>query len=234
MALVTYGEGLGDFTDPSALLDFASLSLSAHTATFASVVDAFGFGLSLTGTGFTFDATSLTGGTATGFAVYGPGNIPLFSVVGFLHSAAPLADDLVHNRFSGRILDGNDTVIGSTNRDILFGLKGDDTVSGGQGGDILVASAGHDRLRGGAGADRFVFVANGGTDVVVDFVDNGSQGDDRIAVDRAIYDTMTIIDGGTRVTLDFGGLGKLALLGVTVGQIGIDDFSFKDPFAVLG
>jgi len=54
-------------------------------------------------------------------------------------------------------LRGNDTVIGSSSDDWLFGGAGNNTIRGGKGDDHLIAGTGKDSLEGGAGADTFMF-----------------------------------------------------------------------------
>ena len=71
-------------------------------------------------------------------------------------------------------LDGDDTVVGGVNGDVLFGGAGhdfinagdgDDSVLGGHGDDTLKAYSGDDTLNGGAGDD--LLKAGGGPDVYV-------------------------------------------------------------------
>lgn len=55
------------------------------------------------------------------------------------------------------LLAGNDSVLGGSEDDLLFGYDGRDTIRGGDGSDVLVGGFGADRLTGGTGADTFVF-----------------------------------------------------------------------------
>lgn len=50
---------------------------------------------------------------------------------------------------------GNDTLTGTANADMLFGENGDDTLSGLDGNDLLCGGRGNDSLFGGTGADHF-------------------------------------------------------------------------------
>ena len=63
MAIVTYGVGLGDFGDPSSLVDVQSAQLGTHGSTFAAFLDSFGFAYEFIGTGLTYDATGVIGGS---------------------------------------------------------------------------------------------------------------------------------------------------------------------------
>ena len=82
--------------------------------------------------------------------------------------------------------DGNDTLIGFAEADVLDGGKGndtldgregDDTLLGGEGADTLIGGAGNDRLDGGAGNDRlqgglgadvYLFGPGSGADTIFD------------------------------------------------------------------
>ena len=66
--------------------------------------------------------------------------------------------------------DGNDTLTGNDENNLLFGGRGNDTLSGGQGDDWLVGSQGDDNITGGAGLDRYVFrQGDAGTTTITDF-----------------------------------------------------------------
>lgn len=136
---------------------------------------------------------------------------------------------------------GNNVVIGTAGEDVLFGENGNDALSGGDGhdlldggrgnditdgqagNDLLVGGKGNDRLTGGDGRDTFVFGANGGHDLVIDF----TLADDTIR----LADGVTIFGtsasdlngdgiGDLRLTFNDGGtatlLGLSSLTGVTI------------------
>lgn len=65
-------------------------------------------------------------------------------------------------------LNGNDTLIGTSNGDDLRGGEGDDTLNG---------RGGNDRLTGGKGGDHFVFETGFGHDTIVDFTPGLGLGD---------------------------------------------------------
>lgn len=83
--------------------------------------------------------------------------------------------------------DGNDTISGTADADLLHGGEGRDQIYGGAGddrlygaehGDMLVAGAGTDRLNGGHGDDLFVFnAALSGTAIVEDYNDLAGEAD---------------------------------------------------------
>ncbi|WJM91720.1 retention module-containing protein [Pseudomonas brenneri] len=98
--------------------------------------------------------------------------------------------------------DGNDTLLGGSGDDILFGQGGNDYLDGGKGNDILLGGTGNDTLIGGkgndiliggTGADTFVWRAGDtGNDVIKDF--KASEGD-RI-------DLRDLLKGETDGTID--------------------------------
>ena len=118
---------------------------------------------------------------------------------------------------------GNDTLNGGSGHDILNGGRGNDILDGQIGNDLLVGGKGDDRLTGGEGRDTFVFGANNGHDLVLDFAiasdtirladgvtifatTSGDVNGDGIADLR-----LTFNDGGTATLL-----GLSTLTGVTI------------------
>ena len=115
------------------------------------------------------------------------------------------ADDIAYGG------DGPDKIYGNNGSDSLFGEGGDDLLNGGGLDDYLDGGEGDDRIKGGSGADDFVFVANGGRDVLVDF--SIADGDELLiassywdigetAADLVADHAMVV--GGNRVEFDFG------------------------------
>ena len=68
---------------------------------------------------------------------------------------------------------GNNTLVGDANSDILLGQNGDDTLRGAGGIDLLCGARGNDKLTGGTEADRFE--GGSGTDAATDFT--AAEGD---------------------------------------------------------
>ena len=85
------------------------------------------------------------------------------------------------------VLAGNDTVIGSTDSELILGNDGQDSISGGEGNDSLFGGKGNDQLfgdagddflsgdrdidtlTGGQGSDTFALSTGGGLDIITDF-----------------------------------------------------------------
>jgi serralysin len=66
-----------------------------------------------------------------------------------------------HSKFQLQIgTQANDTLNGTSGKDILFGDRGDDTLNGADRTDILIGGEGVDTLTGGSGKDFFVFSDN--------------------------------------------------------------------------
>ncbi len=75
---------------------------------------------------------------------------------------------------------GNDSLLGGSNKDYLYGQNdsdrlignaGNDYLYGGAGDDILIGGAGNDLLYGQTGADIFVLASGNGSDSIFDFKD---------------------------------------------------------------
>ena len=128
---------------------------------------------------------------------------------------------------------GGDTLLGSADRNSLFGWGGDDKLygrggndklSGGEGDDFFDGGGGTDLLIGGGGADRFHFDRGEGDDLIQDFENNIDQlefdnfGYLSNASDALSYATQV----GSDVFFDFGGDGTVLVLGVTTGQLAND------------
>jgi Ca2+-binding RTX toxin-like protein len=69
-------------------------------------------------------------------------------------------------RSSTSIGSGNDSLIGTTQRDQLNGLAGNDTLVGNAGDDTLTGGLNNDSLVGGAGNDRFIWSSGDGIDTI--------------------------------------------------------------------
>lgn len=111
---------------------------------------------------------------------------------------------------------GNDTLNGGDGHDILDGGRGNDILNGQIGNDLLVGGKGDDRLTGGDGRDTFVFGANGGNDLVLDFAIAADT--IRLANGITIFGTASGDyngDGIADLRLTFNGGGTATLLGVS-------------------
>lgn len=115
-------------------------------------------------------------------------------------------------------------VVGTAAADSFADNASNNFFDGGAGNDTLRFSAGNDIATGGAGADTFVFRGTAfDDDTVNDY--SVAQGD-RIVFDAATSFadlTLTNVAGGVYVQF---GSGSVTIMGVTVGQLGADDFGF--------
>ncbi|MDJ0820932.1 MAG: hypothetical protein QNJ09_03850 [Paracoccaceae bacterium] len=94
--------------------------------------------------------------------------------------------------------DGDDSLVGGNDSNLLDGGAGDDTLDGGTGDDTL---------SGGAGADQFVLRADGAQNTITDY--NPAEGDvlDGSSLTDAQWDTATVApdaSGALRLTLEDG------------------------------
>lgn len=229
MAVITYGEASSDYASPTDFLDLASMQGIVATPTLAVLVDKNGFGLRVTGIDLDYSVAGITGGLATAFEVFAAGGGIIYSITGLSTPAAPLATDLSAGQLALSLLSGNDRVNGSSHGDIMAAGGGNDRLFGGGGRDIIAGMNGVDRMAGGAGADYFVFKANNGTDIILDFTDTGGRSDDVIALRRGAFDSMVMEDDGNDVLLHFGTSGTLRILNQTAAEMGADDFTFSLP-----
>ena len=147
----------------------------------------------------------------------------------------------IENVISG---DGNDTLTGNSNANVLVGMRGsdtldggegDDTLDGGAGSDTLIGRTGNDTLNGGVGADT---LAGGNGNDTLDGGEGsddlaGGAGNDTYIVDSADDIVDELKDGGngidtvrSSVSLDLtastvkGTVENLTLLGSAIKGIG--------------
>jgi Ca2+-binding RTX toxin-like protein len=103
----------------------------------------------------------------------------------------------------------DNTLVGDSGRDRLFGLGGDDTLVGKDSRDYLEGGDGDDRLSGGGDGmleDRFAFDRDDGRDVLTDFVPQceiciqifpGPEGDRIVLLDGKPNDIAAVTKGVT-------------------------------------
>ncbi|MBP0013629.1 MAG: 5'-nucleotidase C-terminal domain-containing protein [Roseofilum sp. SBFL] len=85
------------------------------------------------------------------------------------------ADTVLNGTSMGIAGDGNNTINGDGNANVLVGHSGVDNITGNGGNDIIAGGLGNDNLTGSTGDDVFVFAAPGdGSDTITDF-GNGSD-----------------------------------------------------------
>ena len=113
-----------------------------------------------TGSRFTYDAYSVTGGTVTGFSsVFNVKSATSYTtdwtISGLSIPAVTVQQYLDANNIYGLkeyLLSGKDTITGSTGNDTLDGGAGNDTINAGLGNDVIYATYG-DTIDGGGGTD---------------------------------------------------------------------------------
>jgi Ca2+-binding RTX toxin-like protein len=140
-------------------LDFDNPQIATFTPTFVKVNFDDGLSVELTGSGFGFDFTGVTG-TATKLVLLQNGS-PAVTLSGFSIAASTVYNAVQAGDYQGLaalMFAGADTMTGSQQTDTLLGLGGNDTLTGLGGADSLGGGDGNDLLRGGAGADTL----NGG------------------------------------------------------------------------
>jgi len=230
---VRYGEGLANYSSPIEEVDLTTLALTGNTALLATLTDAAGAAITITGTGLKYKAGAITGGTITAIEVSAPGGDSLFSITGISEPAAQTyAFFVASGDLNLAALGGDDRIYGSSKGNLLLGGGGNDRVFGGGGRDFMAGMDGRDQLTGGKGSDVFVFVPNKGVDKIMDFADAGLAGDDFIAVRPRQMENMVMTQQGDDVLLTFGTAGSLLVLKQTLAEMGADDFWAGGPLPV--
>lgn len=227
-------DGLGVFYDPY------TLGLQTETATSFLLADNLGATIEFTGTGFVHEGNRLTDGLISSIVLRDADGT---KVATFTDMAQSLADiwtawqvQVLDNATGEMInfgpdclkvvlMDGNDTIVGNSLWDELFGFDGRDVLRGKGGDDYFYGGLGNDRLIGGAGADGFVFSGKFGTDVVVDFHDTGpAANQDVLWVSAASHAAMVAVQTGANVDLSFGGSNHVILKDYALANLGLEDF----------
>ncbi|MEM7631460.1 MAG: M10 family metallopeptidase C-terminal domain-containing protein [Pseudomonadota bacterium] len=126
---------------------------------------------------------------------------------------------------------GNDRIFANSFADVLHGNAGNDLLNAGGDDDTLNGGTGNDTLKGGNGADTFIFEADMGADLVLDFED----GVDMLRVSTALTGGSTnagfvvstfgaVVNG--RAVLDFGGGNVITFDGLADETVLTDDITF--------
>src|SRR5215218_3070723 len=126
---------------------------------------------------------------------------------------------------------GNDTLLGADGNDYLSGGTGHDNLTGGLGDDTLFAGAGSDYLKGDAGDDFFIFEANFGTSLIIDFETGTPAHHDFILFKGGVFvdsaDALSnAVQQATNVVITANTGDNLTLANVQLANLVADDFRF--------
>lgn len=174
----------------------------------------------LTGHDFGVDlGTGDLTGTVTGIVAKAGGD-PLYSATKFSLDISDIADGTSLSGFVKDLFSGKDTLIGSSDDDILRGFGGGDRILGKNGKDTLIGDSGGDNLQGGNKADTLKGGKGGdkldggkGSDIL-----NGGKGLDQYIFKDAPghgVDTITNFQAGETIKVDnndFPGIGGKGVL----------------------
>ncbi|MEH6740901.1 MAG: calcium-binding protein, partial [Sulfitobacter sp.] len=127
---------------------------------------------------------------------------------------------------------GNDSLLGGSGDDVIYGMAGNDFISGGTDNDRLYGGSGHDTLAGEAGNDLYdggdgndLFFAGAGADTML-----GGAGNDQLTNFSSLDTSGQVFDGGADVDLfsiiKSGGIGTVDLRDDSV--TGIEFLNFSD------
>lgn len=116
-----------------------------------------------------------------------------------IQNIANAADTVLNGTSVGIAGDGNNTITGDNNANVLVGHSGVDNITGNGGNDIIAGGLGNDNLTGSGGDDVFVFATPGdGSDTITDF----GNGSDTI---RVFASQFTGLTAGATPTLTLSG-----------------------------
>src|SRR5215813_2777599 len=175
------GGPMATFTAGSSAVDFNAIDITQLGTATGSAMDTTSTHLSFNnlagttteffGTGFTYNASGLAGGTLNHIRVSAGINL-VFDVAGFSMAVATARTffNSGHSQdFLAALFAGNDSLSGSPLGDHLSGFNGNDTIDGLGGNDTLLGGVGFDSLIGGSGDDSM----------------DGGAGNDSYGVDSA-------------------------------------------------
>ncbi len=135
-----------------------------------------------------------------------------------------LQDDVVYGNL------GDDWLYGGQDQDVLYGGQDNDVLLGNLGDDDLWGNLGDDWLFGNAGFDFFIFGNNSGNDVIGDYntfqdlvwIASNANGSGITDVAGALS---RLSDSASGALLDLGGGNTVLFDGLTVADLGSDDFA---------
>jgi len=163
MAKVTWFASLGDYGTFDEKW-FGEMRAYSHSSTKVTMVAPNGVKFSVTGKGLKVDADGEpTSGTINSIVFYSRDGAKLNEFTGLSVSAATLQKTINAYGWEGMrmvALKGNDTLIGSSISDQLYGYDGNDVFKAGKGDDRIFAYNGNDTLNGEAG-DDWLIAGNG-------------------------------------------------------------------------
>ena len=127
------------------------------------------------------------------------------------------------NAFDNTIIGGSgkDTLYGMAGNDSILGGKGNDKLYGGAGNDILIGGKGNDSLWGNAGADIFSYEYGDGKDVIIGFDDN-----DTLTLDNIDF-TASYSKKNKAVTLKFDSSNSITLKNFTATTFHVNNSTYK-------
>lgn len=126
---------------------------------------------------------------------------------------------------------GNDTLSGTAEPDVIQGFQGDDRLSGKGGDDLLVGGRGTNRLSGGGGSDRFVLGLRGFA-LIRDF----TGGKDTLALpDTVTFRQLSITQDQKDTRIEVDGQAIAQLKNIQAELISQNDFIITpDDYVLVG
>jgi hypothetical protein len=163
MAQIEIGDAMPSYGWFDDFYDMGSLKLKTKSANKAVFEDNSGASIVLTGTGFDYKGSQVTGGNVKSVEFLDSDDGTLISVSGGKFNAAKLTDQLEKHDglgdFVSFLTSGNDKIIGTDVGDSLNlgSNEGNDTIIAGTGGSFMEGSQGNDTMKGGVGYDTLSY-----------------------------------------------------------------------------
>lgn len=178
--------------------------------------------------------------TDSGQGSQAPSNLPQHTLLGGVgadvlspggHNDTIYSDGLSGTGGGNDVIDagkGNDTVLAGAGDDKVQGGPGADVLHGEAGDDVLDGGTGSDQLYGGDGADIFVFGADSGKDVILDF---SASEHDRLQFTSGAFATFQDVKAhmaqvGADVVITIDANDQVTLVNTTVSALTADHFLF--------
>jgi hypothetical protein len=141
-------QGYGNWVTTGGTASLISIASGTHTQTFSGA--------------FTYPTATTFAGTVTATSYFNS-NAEVYRITGLSHDLVTLASTVLQGQSMNSyayLLNGNDTIIGSSGHDGLIGFNGDDNIQAGAGDDFIDGAAGNDTIDGGAGLDTAYWGGN--------------------------------------------------------------------------
>jgi Ca2+-binding RTX toxin-like protein len=137
----------------------------------------------------------------------------------------------IENAIAG---DGNDTLVGNSADNLLYGGRGNDTLTGGAGKDTLVDGKGNDTLTGGVDKDIFKILKDSGSlDIITDFDSLAGEKIVLIGFGTLAFSALQITQNNMDTIVALPDDQQLLLKNTATTSLTADHFGFQDALSFV-